>query len=150
MRLSTLLSLIRRIWVASSAGSLTRRNGTNSGSTSQAEDLVDVVNVFCIQNAEANMLDPAGGSGSFAVRGYHRKGWLPQYQRYKQAGVSHQDCPRQIHAVNISLSAGTSALSTLPPATSETRKATHASGAKSSESIAFRGGTQIDRWGSSG
>lgn len=67
------------------------------------------------------MLDPAGVSGSFAVRGYHRKGWLPQNQRYKHAGVSHQDWPRQIHAVEISLSAGTSALSTLPPATSETR-----------------------------
>jgi len=67
------------------------------------EDLVDVVNAFCIRDAEANMLDPASGSGSFIVRGYHRKGWLKQNQRYKHASVSHQDWLRQIYAVDISL-----------------------------------------------
>ena len=68
-----------------------------------SEDLVDVVNAFCIRNAEANMLDPAGGSGSFVVRGYHRKGWLKQNERFKHASVSHQDWLRQIYAVDISL-----------------------------------------------
>ena len=42
------------------------------------EDLVDVVNAFCIRNAEANVLDPSCGSGSFLVRAYHRKAWLKQ------------------------------------------------------------------------
>lgn len=68
-----------------------------------SEDLVDVVNAFCIRDAEANMLDPAGGSGSFVVRGYHRKGWLQQNARFKHASVSHQDWLRQIYAVDISL-----------------------------------------------
>lgn len=61
------------------------------------EDLVDLVNAFCIRHAEANMLDPAGGSGSFVVRGYHRKAWL------KHTSVSHQDWLRQIYVVDISL-----------------------------------------------
>ena len=67
------------------------------------EDLVDVVNAFCIRNAEANMLDPAGGSGSFVVRGYHRKAWLKQNEPIKHPRVSHQDWLRQIYAVDISL-----------------------------------------------
>jgi hypothetical protein len=67
------------------------------------EDLVDVVNAFCIRDPEAAILDPASGSGSFVVRGYHRKGWLKQDRRYKHASVSHQDWLRQIHAVDISL-----------------------------------------------
>ena len=45
------------------------------GQVYTSEDLVDVVNAFCVRNAEANMLDPAGGSGSFVMRGYHRKAW---------------------------------------------------------------------------
>jgi hypothetical protein len=67
------------------------------------EDLVDVVNAFCIRHAEANMLDPAGGSGSFVVRGYHRKAWLKHDERLKHASVSHQDWLRQIYVVDISL-----------------------------------------------
>jgi hypothetical protein len=65
--------------------------------------LVAVVNAFCVRNAEANMLDPAGGSGSFVVRGYHRKAWLKQNERLRHASVSHQDWLRQIYAVDISL-----------------------------------------------
>ncbi|MCI0541191.1 MAG: SAM-dependent methyltransferase [Verrucomicrobiales bacterium] len=67
------------------------------------ENLVDVVNAFCIRGAEANVLDPAGGSGSFVVRGYHRKAWLKQNERLRHASVSHQDWLQQIYAVDISL-----------------------------------------------
>ncbi|MGH9752464.1 MAG: HsdM family class I SAM-dependent methyltransferase, partial [Blastocatellia bacterium] len=37
------------------------------------EDIVDVINAFCIRKAEAVVLDPACGSGSFLVRAYYRK-----------------------------------------------------------------------------
>ncbi|MEK7676334.1 MAG: N-6 DNA methylase, partial [Verrucomicrobiota bacterium] len=73
------------------------------GQVYTSEDLVDVVNAFCIRSAEANMLDPAGGSGSFVVRGYHRKAWLKQRETLTHPSVSHQDWLRQIHAVDISL-----------------------------------------------
>src|SRR5262249_23024996 len=32
------------------------------------ENIVDVINAFCIRRADANVLDPACGSGSFLVR----------------------------------------------------------------------------------
>jgi hypothetical protein len=37
------------------------------------EDIVDVINAFCVRKAEAVVLDPACGSGSFLVRAYYRK-----------------------------------------------------------------------------
>lgn len=37
------------------------------------ENIVDVINAFCIRKAEANVLDPACGSGTFLVRAYYRK-----------------------------------------------------------------------------
>jgi methylase of polypeptide subunit release factors len=40
------------------------------------EDLVDVVNAFCIRKGDDKVLDPACGSGSFLVRAYHRKAHL--------------------------------------------------------------------------
>ncbi len=67
------------------------------------EDLVDVVNGFCIRSAESNMLDPASGSGSFVVRGYHRKAWLKQHHGRKHASVLHQDWLQQIYAADIAL-----------------------------------------------
>jgi hypothetical protein len=67
------------------------------------EDLVDVVNAFCIRNAEDNVLDPACGSGSFLVRAYHRKAWLKQDERRTHPGVTHQDRLSQIHGVDISV-----------------------------------------------
>ena len=67
------------------------------------EDLVDVVNAFCIRDAEDNVLDPACGSGSFLVRAYHRKAWLKQNQRFKHASVTHQDRLAQIYGADISL-----------------------------------------------
>jgi hypothetical protein len=40
------------------------------------EDLVDVVNAFCIRKADDKVLDPTCGSGSFLVRAYQRKAAL--------------------------------------------------------------------------
>ena len=40
------------------------------------EDIVDVVNAFCVRKGSDAVLDPACGSGSFLVRAYHRKAWL--------------------------------------------------------------------------
>ena len=37
------------------------------------ENIVDVINAFCIRKAEAAVLDPACGSGTFLVRAYYRK-----------------------------------------------------------------------------
>lgn len=73
------------------------------GQVYTSEDLVDVVNAFCIRDAEANVLDPAAGSGSFVVRAYHRKAWLKQHAGRRHPSVSHQDWLRQIYAVDISL-----------------------------------------------
>lgn len=36
-------------------------------------DAVDIINSFCIRKADAKVLDPACGSGSFLVRAYYRK-----------------------------------------------------------------------------
>jgi hypothetical protein len=40
------------------------------------EDIVDVINAFCIRKAEAAVLDPSCGSGTFLVRAYYRKHYL--------------------------------------------------------------------------
>jgi hypothetical protein len=40
------------------------------------ETIVDLINAFCIRKAEATVLDPACGSGSFLVRAYYRKSQL--------------------------------------------------------------------------
>lgn len=37
------------------------------------ENIVDVINAFCIRKGTATVLDPACGSGSFLVRAYYRK-----------------------------------------------------------------------------
>lgn len=44
------------------------------------EDLVDVINAFCIRKPRAIVLDPACGSGSFLVRAYYRKYFLDKTQ----------------------------------------------------------------------
>jgi len=43
-------------------------------------DIVDVVNAFCIRRAGDLVFDPACGSGSFLVRAYHRKAWLSEHR----------------------------------------------------------------------
>jgi hypothetical protein len=67
------------------------------------EDLVDVINAFCIRKAEDYVLDPACGSGSFLVRAYHRKAWLDRDRRLTHPGTSHQDRLAQIYGDDISL-----------------------------------------------
>lgn len=37
------------------------------------DDVVDLINAFCIRRADVSVLDPACGSGSFLVRAYYRK-----------------------------------------------------------------------------
>jgi hypothetical protein len=37
------------------------------------DDIVDFINAFCVRSADAAILDPACGSGSFLVRAYYRK-----------------------------------------------------------------------------
>lgn len=37
------------------------------------DDVVDLINAFCIRTADATVIDPACGSGSFLVRAYYRK-----------------------------------------------------------------------------
>jgi len=60
------------------------------------EDLVDVVNAFCIRKSSDIVLDPACGSGSFLVRAYHRKAHL-------NPSRTHQDLIAEIYGVDISL-----------------------------------------------
>ncbi len=67
------------------------------------EDLVDVVNAFCIRKAEDIVLDPTCGSGSFLVRAYLRKAWLDTDRRLSHPAVSHQDRLAQIYGADISL-----------------------------------------------
>jgi len=58
------------------------------------QDIVDVINAFCIRRAGDVVLDPACGSGSFLVRAYHRKAWLSQR---KSGGRRHQDHDKHHH-----------------------------------------------------
>jgi methylase of polypeptide subunit release factors len=60
------------------------------------EDLVDVVNAFCIRKGEDIVFDPACGSGSFLVRAYHRKAYL-------NPSAAHQDRIGEIYGSDISL-----------------------------------------------
>ncbi len=43
------------------------------------EDIIDIINAFCIHRAGDRVIDPACGSGSFLVRAYHRKAWLSEH-----------------------------------------------------------------------
>jgi len=61
-----------------------------------SEDLVDVVNAFCIRKADDTVLDPACGSGSFLVRAYHRKANLDPSR-------AHQDRIAEIFGSDVSL-----------------------------------------------
>jgi methylase of polypeptide subunit release factors len=60
------------------------------------EDLVDVVNAFCIRKGEDVVFDPACGSGSFLVRAYHRKAYL-------NPGGAHQNRIGELYGSDISL-----------------------------------------------
>ncbi|PYU48528.1 MAG: hypothetical protein DMG48_19745 [Acidobacteria bacterium] len=40
------------------------------------DDVVDLINAFCVRTPDAALIDPACGSGSFLVRAYYRKKFL--------------------------------------------------------------------------
>jgi methylase of polypeptide subunit release factors len=48
------------------------------------DDVVDLINSFCIRTPEATVLDPACGSGSFLVRAYYRKKTLQRRRTHLQ------------------------------------------------------------------
>ena len=54
------------------------------------QDIVDIINAFCIRRAGDIVLDPACGSGSFLVRAYHRKAWLSEQRSGGRRHVDHQ------------------------------------------------------------
>ena len=60
------------------------------------ENIVDLINAFCIRKANAKILDPACGSGSFLVRAYHRKQHLDEK-------LSHSTLLTDIYGCDISL-----------------------------------------------
>jgi methylase of polypeptide subunit release factors len=60
------------------------------------EDLIDLVNAFCIRKGEDVVFDPACGSGSFLVRAYHRKAYL-------NPSAAHQERISEIYGSDISL-----------------------------------------------
>jgi hypothetical protein len=71
------------------------------------DDIIDVINAFCIRRAGDLVLDPACGSGSFLVRAYHRKAWLSEQasggQRHTDHGKTHQELLREIFGCDIAL-----------------------------------------------
>lgn len=71
------------------------------------QDIVDVINAFCLRRAGDVVLDPACGSGSFLVRAYHRKAWLSQQKsggrRHQDHDKHHQELLREIYGCDIAL-----------------------------------------------
>jgi hypothetical protein len=71
------------------------------------EDIVDIINAFCIRRAGDTVIDPACGSGSFLVRAYHRKAWLSAQssggRRNQDSQKSHQELLREIYGCDIAL-----------------------------------------------
>lgn len=70
------------------------------------EDIVDVINAFCIRRAGDVVLDPACGSGSFLVRAYHRKAWLSHQGRRgrnQDLALSHQELLAEIYGCDIAV-----------------------------------------------
>lgn len=58
------------------------------------ENLVDLINAFCIRKGFANVLDPSCGSGSFLVRAYYRKYYL-------DASMSNQELLEGLYGCDI-------------------------------------------------
>ncbi len=71
------------------------------------QDIVDVINAFCIRRAGDAVLDPTCGSGSFLVRAYHRKAWLSGQGRgggrHQDHEKNHQELLREIYGCDIAL-----------------------------------------------
>lgn len=59
-------------------------------------EIVDLINVFCIRRADAKVLDPSCGGGTFLVRAYQRKKDL------SGGKLSHQQLIGQIYGTDIS------------------------------------------------
>jgi len=60
------------------------------------DDVVDLINVFCVRRPTDTMLDPACGSGSFLVRAYYRK-------RHLDPTRSHLDLIGELFGCDIAL-----------------------------------------------
>lgn len=72
------------------------------------EDIVDVINAFCIRRAEADVLDPACGSGGFLVRAYYRKAQMPGKPEHHELLEGLYGCdinPFPAHLATINLAA---------------------------------------------
>ncbi|MFZ0035154.1 MAG: N-6 DNA methylase, partial [Sedimentisphaerales bacterium] len=71
------------------------------------QDIVDIINAFCIRRAADTVLDPACGSGSFLVRAYHRKAWLSEQssggRRHADHHKHHQELLREVFGCDIAL-----------------------------------------------
>lgn len=71
------------------------------------EDIIDIINAFCIQRAGDIVLDPACGSGSFLVRAYHRKAWLSEHEgggrRHHDNRKRHYELLQEIYGSDIAL-----------------------------------------------
>ncbi len=71
------------------------------------EDVVDVINAFCIRRASDVVLDPACGSGSFLVRAYCRKAWLSEQKhgarRHEDSHKAHHELLKEIFGCDIAL-----------------------------------------------
>ena len=60
------------------------------------DDVVDLINTFCIRSGRDAVLDPACGSGSFLVRAYYRK-------KHLEPGRSHLDLISDLFGCDIAL-----------------------------------------------
>jgi len=61
-------------------------------------DVVDLINAFCIRDADARVLDPACGGGTFLVRAYARKRVLAEA---KGQSLSHQELLAGLYGIDI-------------------------------------------------
>lgn len=62
-------------------------------------DIVDLINAFCIRSANAAVMDPACGGGTFLVRAYNRRKTLALRE---QRPLTHQDQINSLYGVDIS------------------------------------------------
>lgn len=72
------------------------------------ENIVDVINAFCIYKADATVLDPACGSGTFLVRAYYRKSELDKRLRNQELLKGLYGCdinPFPAHLATLNLAA---------------------------------------------
>lgn len=71
------------------------------------EDIVDVINAFCIRRAGDTIFDPACGSGSFLIRAYYRKAWLSEQKgankRNQDTNKHHQELLQEIFGCDIAV-----------------------------------------------